>query len=437
MSSGYRKWVIFGAAVGAYAVGIMHRSSLGVAGLEAAEHFGTTPSIVSTFVVLQLLTYALGQLPAGVMLDRIGPRIMLTFGSLVMVAGQLTLAFTDVLGLAFVARFFVGLGDACIYVSILTIIARWFPSRMVPLMSQMAGMLSVLGQLMAIYGLLPAIQRFGWQPGLTAAAALGVVMAATVFTVVRNAPPGAEVEQPTEKISQLHKGLWQVLKHPGTQLAFAIHFTSGFAMNAFVFMWGLPYLQVGQGLSQSTASALFTLITVSGLFIGPVIGILTGRHPLRRSNLALTVIWAGFLGWAVVLALPGPAPLWLLVLLVLALAAGGPATAVGFDYPRTLLPPTRLGVANGIVISGAFLGATLTILLIGTILEFLSGGAATYTFGQFRIAMAVQLPLYAVGLAAIYITRMRLRRRMRAEGVIVPPWPEAISREIRKRRRGR
>ena len=73
-----RTAVVFGAAMLTYVVAMMHRSSLGVAGAEAAEHFGTTPSIVSTFVVLQLLTYAFGQIPSGVLLDRYGPRIMLT-----------------------------------------------------------------------------------------------------------------------------------------------------------------------------------------------------------------------------------------------------------------------------------------------------------------------------------------------------------------------
>lgn len=434
MDTGKRKWVVFGVAVVAYAVAMMHRSSLGVAGLEAAEHFGTTPSIVSTFVVLQLATYALGQLPSGTLLDRLGPRIMLTFGSSLMVAGQLMLGAADVLALAFVARFLVGLGDACIYISILSLIPRWFPPRFVPVLTQLTGMLSVVGQLMAIYALLPAIQTYGWQAGLTAAAMLGVVMVVAVYAVVRDAPTGVVVERPTEKLTQLHRGVLEVIRHPGTQLGFAIHFTSGFSMNAFVFMWGMPYLRSGQGLSLAAASGLFTLISVAGMFIGPVIGMLTARHPLRRSNLALTVIWAGLLSWIVVLLLPGPAPVWLLVVLVLALAAGGPGTAVGFDYPRTMLPPTRMGVANGIVISGAFLGATVTILLIGTILEFMSGGAAEYTFQQYRVALSVQIPLYLVGLVAIYVTRTRLRRRMAADGVIVPPWRDAIGRRWRNRR---
>ena len=166
-----------------------------------------------------------------------------------------------------------------------------------------------------------------------------------------------------------------------------------------------------------------------------MLGLLTASHPLRRSNLALGIIFAGFLVWSVVLLWPGPAPLWLLVLLVLTLAAGTPATAVGLDFARTQLPSHRLGVGNGIVIMGAFIGGTAAVLLIGIALGVQTGGAGEYTFGQFQRAMAVQLPLYVVGITAIYLARWRLRRRMRAVGVIVPPWKDVIARTWRKWRR--
>lgn len=426
-----RRWLVLGVGLLAYVVAMLHRCSLGVAGLEAAEHFGATPSVVSTFVVMQVAVYALAQIPVGTLLDRFGPRLMMTTGSAVMACGQLLLATVDVLGWAYVARVLVGLGDACIYVSLLALIPRWFPPTVAPLLAQLAGMTSVFGQLAAVYGLLPLIQHQGWRFGLLVATGLGAAMSATVFAVVRNAPH-REPPTPT-KLSDVSRGLAETIRHPGTQLGFFVHFTSGFSMNAFVLMWGLPYLQQAQGLSQSMASLMFTLITVSGIFIGPFIGVLTARHPLRRSNLALTIIWASLICWLAVLLWPGPAPLWLIVLLVLSLAAGGPGTAIGFDYPRTLLPLARIGVASGIVIMGGFLGATLTILLIGWVLDALSGGASSYTFEQWQQAMWVQVPVFVVGLLGIYITRTRLRRKMRAHGVIVPTWREAISRRVRRR----
>ena len=283
--------------------------------------------------------------------------------------------------------------------------------------------------------MLPIIQARGWRFGLLSAATVGAVATAAVFTVVRNSPlPGILEPQPSR---EQDRSILGTIRHPGTQLGFFVHFTSGFSMNAFLLMWGMPYLQEAQGLSQATASLMFTLISVSGIVFGPLMGILTARHPLRRSNLALSVIWAALVCWLGVLLWPGQAPLWLIVLLVLSLAAGGPGTAVGFDYPRTLLPPTRLGVANGVVIMGGFLGATLTILLIGWVLSVVSGGAGSYTFRQWQRAMWVQVPIFVVGLLGIYVTRTRLRRMMRAHGVIVPTWREAIGRQWRNRRQRR
>ena len=430
-----RPWMVFGVGLLSYVVAMMHRTSLGVAGLEAAAHFHATPSVVSTFVVLQVAVYALAQVPVGAVLDRLGARLVMTSGSLIMAAGQTMLATVSALPLAYVARVLVGLGDACIYTCLLALIPRWFAPRIAPLLAQVAGLTSVFGQLAAVYGLLPIIQARGWRFGLLSAATVGAVATAAVFTVVRNSPlPGILEPQPSR---EQDRSILGTIRHPGTQLGFFVHFTSGFSMNAFLLMWGMPYLQEAQGLSQATASLMFTLISVSGIVFGPLMGILTARHPLRRSNLALSVIWAALACWLGVLLWPGQAPLWLIVLLVLSLAAGGPGTAVGFDYPRTLLPPTRLGVANGVVIMGGFLGATLTILLIGWVLSVVSGGAGSYTFRQWQRAMWVQVPIFVVGLLGIYVTRTRLRRMMRAHGVIVPTWRQAIGRQWRNRRQRR
>ena len=53
---------------------MFHRSSLAVAGLEAAERFDITAAQLATFTMLQLLVYALMQVPVGLLVDRFGPR---------------------------------------------------------------------------------------------------------------------------------------------------------------------------------------------------------------------------------------------------------------------------------------------------------------------------------------------------------------------------
>ena len=57
------------------------------------------------------------------------------------------------------------------------------------------------------------------------------------------------------------------------------------------------------------------------------------------------------------LAQPGPAPLWLLVLLIVVLGRGGPGSVVGIDIARTSNPSANLGVAQSMVNMGGFLAS--------------------------------------------------------------------------------
>ncbi len=66
-----------------------------------------------------------------------------------------------------------------------------------------------------------------------------------------------------------------------------------------------------------------------------LIGIITGRHPHRRSWIVLGIVISNALIWTVVLALPSAAPRWLLVLLIVVISFGGPGSMVGFDFART------------------------------------------------------------------------------------------------------
>ncbi len=432
---GRMAWVVWGFGLLGYGLTLMHRSTLGVAGLIAAEHFGTTPGIISTFVVLQLATYALAQVPVGLLLDRFGSRIMMTAGMVVIAVGQTLLATADDLSMAYVARVLFGVGDACMFNSVLRLIPRWFAPQRVPLLSQATAMTGWLGQVAAVWVALPLIQSAGWTAGIlmTVSATLAVAVLIAVF--VRNAPAGAAPSVATYSFRGLPATMKSVTAHPAAQLGFWVHFTAGFSLNAFTFMWGIPYLVVGQGRTQAEAGNLFALLSIASMVTGPVIGMLTARHPLRRSNLVLLLVGAVIVCWAAVLLWPGQAPTPLLVLLVISLAAAGPGTSIGFDFPRTNLPVTRLGTANGLVIAGGFVGGTTLILLMGLFLDWMAGGG-DYTPLQLRLAWLLQIPFFAVGITGILVNRRRLRRIMAAEGIIVPSWREVAERMRRRRAAG-
>src|SRR5690606_24869853 len=118
--------------------------------------------------------------------------------------------------------------------------------------------------------------------------------------------------------------------------------------NVFGLLWGYPFLVAGQGLSSTAASTLIMLMTVTALIVGPVTGRLVARHPYHRSWMILGIVIAIMVTWAVVLLWPGPAPMWLLVVLIVVTASGGPVSMVSFDLARTFHHPQRLGRATGV-----------------------------------------------------------------------------------------
>ena len=114
-----RPWIVWATGLLAYIVAVLDRTTLGVSGLEAGHRFNAGPSVLSTFVVLQVVVYAAAQVPAGLLLDRFGSKALILSGAAVMATGQLVLAFTESLPLAVAARALLGLGDAVTFISVL------------------------------------------------------------------------------------------------------------------------------------------------------------------------------------------------------------------------------------------------------------------------------------------------------------------------------
>jgi MFS family permease len=173
-----------------YVLTVMQRTSLGVAGLEAAKRFGITPGVLAAFVFIQVTVYVAAQTPAGLLVDRFGPRIMLVVSGVFLTAGQLVLASATALPQAVLARILVGLGDAIVLVAVLGLVPRWFAARRVPVITQLTTILGQLGQILSAVPFLILLHHAGWSTAFGLAAAGSALGALLVVAVVRNAPAG-------------------------------------------------------------------------------------------------------------------------------------------------------------------------------------------------------------------------------------------------------
>ncbi|MCX4800321.1 MFS transporter [Streptomyces sp. NBC_01214] len=422
---GRRAVAVWGIGVAVYFVAVIFRTSLGVAGLDAADRFQVNASALATFSLLQLLVYAGMQIPVGLMVDRLGTKRVLTLGAVLFTAGQLGFALSPSYGTALAARALLGCGDAMTFISVLRLGTRWFPARRGPLMAQLAGLVGMAGNLVSTLVLAPVLHGVGWTAAFAGSAVAGLVVLVPLVLFLRDHPEGygpapraaAAPGAPGAPGGFVRRQIRESWAEPGTRLGLWVHFTTQFPAMVFLLLWGMPFLVEAQGLPRTTAGGLLTLVVASNMVLGLVYGQVVGRRQSARIPLALGTVGLTALLWASVLAHPGErAPMWLLVTLCLVLGGCGPASMIGFDFARPANPAERQGTASGITNMGGFIASMTTLLTVGILLDA--------TGDDYRIAFSTVFFLQAVGVISILRLRPLALAREAARGRVTVPAQE-------------
>ncbi|MEV7616725.1 MFS transporter [Streptomyces sp. NPDC089799] len=424
---------VWSIGVAVYFVAVIFRTSLGVAGLDAADRFQVNASALATFSLLQLLVYAGMQIPVGLMVDRLGTKRILTLGAVLFTAGQIGFALSPSYGMALAARALLGCGDAMTFISVLRLGTRWFPARRGPLMAQLAGLVGMAGNLVSTLVLAPVLHELGWVPAFAGSAVAGLVVLVPLVLFLQDTPEG-QTPKPapnpapagrntadtdtataagvaTATPTAVGRGfirhqIAESWREPGTRLGLWVHFTTQFPAMVFLLLWGMPYLVEAQGMSRSAAGGLLTLIVASNMGWGLVYGQVVARRAASRIPLALGTVATTSVLWAAVILHPGGrSPMWLLVVLCVVLGTCGPASMIGFDFARPANPPERQGTASGITNMGGFLASMTTLLAVGVLLDA--------TGQDYRTALCSVFVLQALGVTRILSLRGAALRRER------------------------
>lgn len=390
--------VIWVTAVLVYLAAVFHRTSLGVASLEASQRFGLGPAALGTFTVLQVGVYALMQVPTGMLVDRYGARRVLTVAAALMGLGQLLFAFATSYPLGLLARAVLGVGDAMTFVSVLRLVAAHFPARRYAVLAAFTAALGALGNLLSTMPLSLLLMNVGWTTTFAVAGAATALYSVVLVLRVRDHPVGA-VPEPVDRTESLRTVLTQVTqawRTPGTRLGFWVHFSTMFAPAMLGLLWGYPYLVQAQGLNAATAGLLLSLLVVGAIVGGPTVGAVISGHPEWRTPLVVGYLVVALGVWAVLLGWPGGrVPLWLLVAGFGFLSLGGPASTIGFALARDYNPLRRVGTATGVVNVGGFVAITVSALAVGVLLDLAEPLAPATAF---RIAFLAVVAVLALGL---------------------------------------
>lgn len=228
--------------------------------------------------------YLLLQIPAGLLLDRFGPRKTTTLAIALCAVGSFLFAGADSLLTASLGRFLTGAGAAFAAVSCLKLIANWFPLRH---FAFMAGLMMTMAMLGAVGGQAPLaafIQKMEWRHAMEVIGVGGFALAALFWLLVRDRrEDGVSIgESETPRLPFLDS-MKLILKNPQS---WWLSVYSGFAfapVMVFGGLWGVSFVSETFELSHNLSAQMVSLIFIGFAVGAPVFGWLSDRLGQRRN----------------------------------------------------------------------------------------------------------------------------------------------------------
>ncbi|WP_136717023.1 MFS transporter [Halorientalis salina] len=415
-----RRWIAWTALAAAYALVSVHRLSTAVLAEQLTAAFGTTGAALGTLHASFFYIYAAMQLPAGVVADRVGSRLAVVAGTVVMSVGALVFGSAHSYAVAFLARALVGFGGSLLFIAILRFCANWFRPGEFARMSGLTIAAAGFGGILATTPLALVVAATDWRSTMLGLGLLGFGLAAVASLLSRDSPAEAGLPEidgvpmaRTPSLRAVAGNARDVLGELETWLVGLILF-AGTGVNITVFgLWGVPYVVQTYGLSVTEAST-YTLLGSLGLLFGPpLVGWFSDRTGRRTVLIAVGqgIIAVGYAGLAAV----GRPPLPVVGLVFFASGFLAGAYALGYTVVKERHVSGASGVATGTVNTVAFSGAALLPTLMGLVLdaywtgETLSGARVYSVFG-YRVAFAlVAVACLVAALGGLWLHRLEAR----------------------------
>ena len=336
--------------------------------------------------------YVLLQTPAGVLIDRYGPRWILGTGAIFVSVGCFLFAIAKIVILAFIGRVLMGAGASFAFVGCMNVVGIWFPARRFALMTAIVETAGMAGAISGNFWLAGVIHEMGWRHCLLAAALFAGVLSLALFLFVRNAP-GRKKRVKTRVFSKIFlSGLKKLMRNRFVWVNGVYSGAMFSVVTVFIALWAIPFFKIAYHVNLWTASAVASALYVGIAAGGPLLGWLDSKTKWRRGLMIFNAFVAAFCLFVII----GNPQLSLFFVMCLLFLTGMCASsyvltfAIANEIAGEAYRATAIGFTNMLCV--AF--APLLQPLIGFLLTHFNHGAiGSYSVSQFQWALSV-VPLF-------------------------------------------
>lgn len=375
------------------------RSSFGVMAPELEREMSLSPTVLATIASALFVAYAVMQIPTGMLLDRYGPRRVLSTMLLFTAMGTALFAAGDSAETLTLGRILMGIGTAGGFTGAFYILAMWLPPDRVVTQTGALNSFAAVGNLCATAPLAALIALIGWRESYWIFTALILLLTLALAVFVRDTPPDHPPrETKQETFREVLAGARAAIRQPGMRgLLFA-----GLPMSlsgTLTGAWGAPYLKHVYALDDLQRGSVLLLMALGGI----AGHFFYGRIARRINSLKVPVMIGGFvvLAMATTLALSPTLPVRVVTVMFIAITTCSAYPTVLHAYARGLVPAELMGRGVAATNMGIMAAIAAAQFLFGWILGSFSAVAGVPPEMAYRTAFGIQALVVVAGLAVL------------------------------------
>lgn len=349
--------------------------------------------------------YSPMQMPVGMLMDRFGPRRLLSFACLCCTVGSVMFSYSGSLLIAGSGRFLVGFGSSFAFVGVLSLALQWLPRRY---FSLVAGLITTLGMLGLVYGEVKITEMavsMGLPYVLSMMVVIGVILTVLIFLLVRDGPQGIHTKK--QPLSLFFAQVVKVLLSPQVWVIGFVGACLYTSLSVFGELWGKSYLEQAHHLTKVDAAKAISFMFLGWAVGAPLIGYISDRSGRRVLPLVIGAILA-FVCISIILYCPGLSFITLSILLFLYGVFSGSELIVfimakensGAELSGTVFAATNMIVTLGGVIYQPLVGKLLDTFGDSGMVN----GEHIYTVVDYQVALSIlPISLLLVTIAAFFL----------------------------------
>jgi nitrate/nitrite transporter NarK len=285
-----RRWIIFGISVSLFLISLFYRVSSAIIAVDLSRDLNLKAQDLGLLGAAFFYSFALIQIPLGLILDRIGARMTMFVLNIIGIIG--TIIFAQASGLAggVIGRSLLGIGMAANLMGTLKLMTNWFDLRKFATLSGLALSLGTLGSLAATSPLALLVQTFGWRISFYLLAGLHASLTLCLFLFVSDMPSEKQAPDLTRPEGMPAKSALISMKTLFSSWSYwAISFSIFLRYGSFASiqaLWAGPFLIVYLGLSPVSAGNLLLILSI-GLIVGSPIGGMLSDQVFRSRKIII------------------------------------------------------------------------------------------------------------------------------------------------------